>query len=90
MKQTTIEPLPASDLFAMSVNEIPLSYRTAVSIYKLGFTTIGDLAKWTPKQWLQIRGVGKMQVSELEEELRKIGAFLGANKEAHQPSQSEV
>lgn len=79
MKQTTIEPLPASDLFALSINELSLSTRTAWSIYRLKITDIGSLAKWTREELLKVKGVGKVQVAELDSELRKLGTFLGAN-----------
>lgn len=78
--QTERQPQVAtSAVFARSVNEISLSMRTANTIYKMGITTIGEIAQRTPKQWLQIKGVGKMQVNELESELRRLGTFLGAN-----------
>lgn len=67
-------------LFSTPLNDFPLTVRAANAIISLGFETIGDVARLTPKEWLRVPRVGKVTVNQLDEELRRLGSFLGDNK----------
>lgn len=67
---------PEENVLAMSVQELDLSMRTKLCIRSLGAQTIRDLTKYSAKELLCQHTFGEKSLSELLNELNRIGVAL--------------
>ena len=56
---------------------ISWSNRTSYRLAEAGISTVGDLVRMSPKEVLEIRGIARKSLEEIEWELREMGLELG-------------
>jgi DNA-directed RNA polymerase subunit alpha len=66
----------------MSIRELELSVRANNCLDVAGITTVGDLARRTEAQLLEIRNFGKTSLKEIKKKLDEIGVSLGIDVDA--------
>ncbi|MFB6265242.1 MAG: DNA-directed RNA polymerase subunit alpha C-terminal domain-containing protein, partial [Bradymonadaceae bacterium] len=79
----TDEPVPSAP-----VEELGLSTHLVNSLRDEGIETLGELARMTPMELFQIRGVGKNSQAEIRDVLEELGVELGS--EVPEPEGSQL
>ena len=68
--------------FSKPIEEMDLSVRASNCLENQGIKTLGDLARMTEKEMLQVRNLGKTSLKEIKKKLADFDLSLGMDIDA--------